>query len=383
MPHIKPNFETFARIKVIGVGGSGGNAVSRMVRSKIEGVEFIAVNTDAQDLHHCLASRKIHIGRNVTKGLGAGMNPEIGRQAAEESKEEIQEAIKNSDMVFITCGLGGGTGTGASPIVAEAAKETGALAVAVVTKPFSFEGLQRARIAEEGLAELKDKVDSLIVIPNDRILSIVDKKVTLLNAFAIVDDILRQAVQGIANLIVLPGIINVDFADVKTIMQGAGPCLIGIGSAVGENRAEIAAKQAINSPLLEISIDGARGLLFNISGGEDLGMLEVNEAAKIVTSAVDPTAKIIFGAVHDSKLKKGEMKITVIAAGFNNGLKAQNLNFLKKEESASSLAASNGEKIVLARADKEKRNNNGQNQKPSQESLDDEWDVPAFLRRKK
>lgn len=398
MPQVKPPIETFARIKVIGVGGSGGNAVSRMVKSKIEGVDFIALNTDAQDLHHCLAFQKVHIGRNLTRGLGAGMNPEIGRQAAEESKAEVQEAVKNSDMIFITCGLGGGTGTGAAPVVAEAAREAGALVVAVVTKPFSFEGVQRSRIAEDGLAELKDRVDSLIVIPNDKILSIIDRKTTLLNSFAIVDDVLRQAVQGISDLIVLPGIINVDFADIKAIMRGAGSSLIGIGKAIGENRAEVAAKQAVNSPLLEVSIDGAKGLLFNISGGEDLGMFEVHEAAKIITASVDTNAKIIFGAVHDAKLKKGEMKVTVIATGFNNnGLKNLNLNLNlnlpKKEENGQSFPAinngnnGNGEKVMVAKFEKDKKNNgngiNHQDQKGGQEQAEDEWDVPAFLRRKK
>ena len=258
MPQVKPDVETFARIRVVGVGGSGGSAIHRMMASRIQGVDFVAVNTDAQALHHCLAPRKIHIGKNTTRGLGAGMNPDIGRQAAEESREEIEEAIRGSDMVFITCGMGGGTGTGAAPIVAEAAKESGALTVAVVTRPFSFEGLQRNRIAESGIEELKERVDTIIVIPNDRLLTIIDRKTSLVSSFEIVDDVLRQAVQGISDLITLPGIVNVDFADVKAIMKDAGSALMGIGRATGDDRAQEAARAAINSPLLEVSINGPK-----------------------------------------------------------------------------------------------------------------------------
>lgn len=316
MKEVKPELETFARIKVVGVGGSGNHAISRMVEANLRGIDFIAINADAQDLHHCKVQEKIHIGKNLTRGLGAGMNPDIGRQAAEENRDEIQDALKNADMVFVTCGLGGGTGTGAAPIIAQAAKEAGALTVAVVTRPFAFEGLQRKKIAEAGLMALKANVDTIITIPNDKILQVIDKKTPLLDSFKIVDDILRQGVQGISDLITIPGIVNVDFADVKAIMQNTGPALMGIGRSSGENRAVDAAKQAINSPLLELSIHGARGVLFNISGGPDLSMMEVNDAAQIITESVDPEAKVIFGAITDEDLKKGEVKITVIATGF-------------------------------------------------------------------
>jgi len=276
MAQIKPEVESFAKIKVIGIGGSGGNAISRMMACKIQGVDFVAINTDAQDLHHVSAPEKVHIGKNLTKGLGAGMNPEIGRQAAEENRDEIQEVVKGADMIFIACGFGGGTGTGAAPIIAEAAKDSGALTVGVVTKPFSFEGKQRAQFAEEGIIQLKDKVDTLITIPNDKLLSVIDQKTSLLNAFLIVDDVLRQAVQGISDLVVTPGIVNVDFADIKAVMQDAGSALMGIGRASGDDRAIEAAKAAISSPLLEVSIDGARGVLFNVSGGSDLSMTKAN-----------------------------------------------------------------------------------------------------------
>lgn len=326
MKEIKPELETFARIKVVGVGGSGNHAISRMMEVNLRGIDFIAVNADAQDLHHCKVSEKIHIGKNLTRGLGAGMNPDIGRQAAEENKDEIQDALKNADMVFVTCGLGGGTGTGAAPIIAQAAKEAGALTVAVVTKPFAFEGMQRKKIADAGLEALKANVDTIITIPNDKILQVIDKKTPLLDSFKIVDDVLRQGVQGISDLITIPGIVNVDFADVKAIMQNTGPALMGIGRASGDNRAVDAAKMAINSPLLELSIHGARGVLFNISGGSDLTMMEVNDAAQIITESADPDAKIIFGAITDEDLKKGEIKITVIATGF------QSSNFSREKE---------------------------------------------------
>lgn len=317
MAEIKPDIETFAKIKVVGVGGSGGNVISRMIDSKIKGVEFVAINTDAQALHHSKAAEKVHIGKNLTKGLGAGMNPEIGRQAAEENRDEIQEVLKGADMVFVACGLGGGTGTGAAPIVAETAKELGALTIAVVTKPFSFEGAQRRAIGAEGLENLRERVDSLITVPNDKLLSIIDKKTTLISAFRIVDDVLRQGVQGISDLITKPGIVNVDFADVRAILEDSGSALMGIGIASGDNRAEEAAKAAINSPLLELSIDGAKGVLINISGSSDLGMLEINEAANIVTESIDPNARVIFGAVVDDQIRKGEIQITVVATGFD------------------------------------------------------------------
>lgn len=319
MAEIKPDIETFAKIKVVGVGGSGGNAISRMIDAKIKGVEFVAINTDAQALHHSRAQEKIHIGKNLTKGLGAGMNPEIGRQAAEENRDEIQEVLKGADMVFVTCGLGGGTGSGAAPIVAETAKELGALTVGVVTRPFAFEGTQRRAIADEALNNLKDRVDTLITIPNDKLLSIIDRKTTLISAFRIVDDVLRQGVQGISDLITRPGIVNVDFADVRAIMQDSGSALMGIGIASGENRAVEAARAAINSPLLELSIDGAKGVLFNISGSTDVGMLEINEAANIITENIDPNAKVIFGAVVDEQIRKGDIQITVVATGFDSG----------------------------------------------------------------
>ena len=317
MAEIKPDIETFAKIKVVGVGGSGGNGITRMIDAKIKGVEFVAINTDAQALHHSKAQEKIHIGKNLTKGLGAGMNPEIGRQAAEENRDEIQEVLKGADMVFVTCGLGGGTGSGAAPIVAETAKELGALTVGVVTKPFAFEGSQRRSIADEALENLKDRVDTLITIPNDKLLSIIDRKTTLVNAFRIVDDVLRQGVQGISDLITKPGIVNVDFADVRAIMEDSGSALMGIGIAAGDNRAVEAAKAAINSPLLELSIDGAKGVLLNISGSSDLTMLEINEAANIITENIDPNAKVIFGAVTDDQIRKGEIQVTVVATGFD------------------------------------------------------------------
>lgn len=317
MVQVKPAFETFARIKVVGVGGGGTNALTRMIESRIHGVEFIAVNTDAQALHASGASVKIHIGKSLTRGLGAGMNPEIGRQAAHDTKEEISAALKGADMVFITTGLGGGTGTGAAPVIAELAREAGALAVGVVTKPFNFEGLARMKIADAGWHQLRERVDSLITIPNDRILSIIDRKTPLLESFGIVDDVLRQGVQGISDLITIPGIVNLDFADVKAVMSNSGSALMGIGRASGDDRAVEAAKMAINSPLLEVSIDGAKGVLFNVSGGPDMAMAEINEAARIITEHVDPDARVIFGAVIDDRLKKGEIKITVVATGFN------------------------------------------------------------------
>jgi len=312
---IKPEIETFAKIKVIGVGGGGCSAVNRMIEERIRGVEFVAINTDAQALHHNKAPIKINIGQTVTRGLGAGMNPDLGRKSAEESQDEIKDILKDTDMVFVTCGLGGGTGTGAAPVVADIAKDLGALTVGIVTKPFMFEGQQRRAIAEAGLEELSDKVDTIITIPNDRLLQVIDKKTSLLDAFRVVDDILRQGVQGISEVISIPGEINVDFNDARTIMGGAGSALMGIGRGSGENRAIDAAKAAIDSPLLEMSIEGARGILFTVTGSSDLGMYEINEASKIITGAADDDAKIIFGAVIDEEMKD-EVKITVIATGF-------------------------------------------------------------------
>ena len=313
---VEPEIETFARIRVVGIGGSGKNAINHMINSKVRGVEFIAVNSDAQDLHRSLSKRKIHIGKNLTRGLGTGMNPELGRRAAEETRQEVQEALSGSDMVFITCGMGGGTGTGGAPIIAKIAKEIGALVIAVVTKPFSFEGAQRKDIAERGLTELKKEVDAFIVIPNDKLLSIVDTNTTAKNAFAMCDEILRQAVEGVSDIITTPGDINTDFNDIKAIMENAGPALMGIGTADGDNRAKEAAHQAVNSPLLDVSISGAKGILFVVAGSEDLGIMEVQEAAKVISESVDKNARIIFGIMRDEKLKKGHIRIIVIATGF-------------------------------------------------------------------
>lgn len=401
MKEIKPEFETFARIKVVGVGGSGNHVISRMIEAGLTGIEFIGINTDSQDLHHCKASEKIHIGKNLTRGLGAGMNPDVGRQAAEENRDEIQDVLKNTDMVFITCGLGGGTGTGAAPVIAEAAKEVGALTVAVVTKPFAFEGAQRRKIAEEGLENLMDQVDTIITIPNDKILQIIDKKTLLLDSFKIADDILRQGVQGISDLITIPGIVNVDFADVKAIMQNTGSSLMGIGIASGENRAIQAAKQAINSPLLELSIDGAKGVLFNVSGGADLTMTEVNEAANVITEFIDDDAKVIFGAVTDENLKKGEIKVTVIATGFGNQPSRKRIaandikkindleDILKKEENKNEKDNKKSDKPEEINKDdfkdigfETKRDNNNFSSKINFIETDNEYDIPAFIRKK-
>ena len=374
MPQIKPDVEAFARIKVLGIGGSGGNSLNHMINSKVKGVDFIAINTDSQDLHHSLAKRKIHIGKNLTHGLGAGMNPELGKRAVEETKEEIQEVIKGADMVFIAGGLGGGTCTGAAPTVARVAKEMGALTVAVVTKPFFFEGQQRMKLAENGLEELRQAVDAIIVIPNDRLMATINKETTAKNAFAMCDDVLKSAVEGISDLITTPGIINIDFADIKAVMENAGPALMGIGTATGEKRAEEAAKAAINSPLLEVSINGAKGVLFSIAGGDDLGMFEIQDAAKVITESVDPNAKIIFGTVRDEKLKKGEVKITVIASNFPENFTKKTL-FQSATGTTKEIATEEKSKIFNSIPTAVDDKNNGD---------DDEWGaVPAFLRRSK
>ncbi len=318
---IKPDLETSAKIKVIGIGGGGGNAITRMMESRLKGIEFIAINTDAQALHHNEAPKKVQVGKTLTKGLGAGMNPEVGRSAAEESQEDIKKALEGADMIFLTYGAGGGTGTGAGPVIADIAKEVGALTIGVVTRPFTFEGSQRRAISEDGLQDLEQRVDTLITIPNDRLLQIIDRKTSLVEAFSIVDDVLRQGVQGISDLITVPGVVNVDFADVQAVMQNTGSALMGIGQSSGENRAVEAAKKAIESPLLEMSIDGAKGILFNITGGSDLGMFEIDEAAKVITESADPDAKVIFGAVVDEEIEKGEFRITVVATGFEEGKK--------------------------------------------------------------
>jgi len=316
MEQIKTDVESFARIRVVGVGGSGGNAVNYMVGAKVKGVEFIAINSDSQDLHHSLAKKKINVGKNLTRGLGAGGNPDMGRRAAEETREEIANSLKGSDMIFITGGMGGGTGTGAAPVVAKIARETGALTVGVVTKPFLFEGQERMRLALQGIEELKREVDALITIPNDRLLAVVDRETSVKAAFELCDSVLKEAVEGISDLITMPGIINVDFADIKSVMENAGSALMGVGLSAGEKRAEEAARSAINSPLLEVSITGAKGVLFAVAGGDDLGMLEIQDAARIITESIDPHAKVIFGTIRDDKLKKNEVRVTVIATGF-------------------------------------------------------------------
>jgi cell division protein FtsZ len=325
MPKINEDIQSFARIMVIGIGGSGKNAVNHMINSKVKGVSFICMNTDTQDLHHSLAEKKIHIGKNLTKGLGAGMDPEVGKKAAEETKSEIQDVVKGADMIFLACGMGGGTGTGAAPIVARAAREQGILTVAVTTKPFFFEGNHRMKIAEKGIEELAKEVDAIIIIPNDKLLQLAEKSTNFKDAFIRADEVLRQAVEGISDLITTPGVINVDFADIKAIMSNAGSALMGIGNASGEKRAEKAALAAINSPLLEISIHGAKGVLFAISGGDDLTINEIQEAAKIITESIDKDAKVIFGTIHDEKLKKGELKVTVIATSFPTDMPRKNL----------------------------------------------------------
>ncbi|MFA6397266.1 MAG: cell division protein FtsZ [Candidatus Paceibacterota bacterium] len=389
MPKVNPEIESFARIKVIGVGGSGKNATNHMVSAKVKGVEFIVMNTDTQDLHHSLADKKIHIGKNLTKGLGTGMNPETGKKAAEETKAEIQDAVKGADMVFITCGMGGGTGTGATPVVAKLAKEQGILTVAVITKPFFFEGSQRMKLAEQGLDELRNEVDAIIVIPNDRLLSVADKQTSFGDAFAMCDEILKQAVEGISDLITMPGIINVDFADIKAIMSNAGSALMGIGYGAGENRAEKAALQAINSPLLEISINGAKGVLFAISGGEDLTIHEIQDIAKIITESIDKDAKVIFGTIKDDRLKKGEVKVTVIATGFG---------FTPDELPKKTLFQQYQSPTSITREEKKEIHNSLpetpefpkkieikiEDEAEIVEDDQDDWNaVPAFLRRKK
>lgn len=355
MYEFQPGFDQLANIKVIGVGGGGNNAVNRMIAAGLRGVEFIAVNTDSQALSGAMAPTKLQIGAKLTKGLGAGADPDVGNKAADESREDIANALRGSDMVFVTAGMGGGTGTGAAPVVAEVAKELGALTVGVVTKPFTFEGRKRQMQAEKGIQGLKGKVDTLITIPNDRLLQVVDKKTTMVEAFRLADDVLRQGVQGISDLIAVPGLINLDFADVRTIMADTGSALMGIGVSRGESRAAEAARAAISSPLLETSIEGARGVLLNITGGADLGLLEVNEAAEIISQAADPEANIIFGAVIDESIQD-EIRVTVIATGFGE----TDFGWGKRKATAAAGNPPAGEV------------------KP----ITDELDIPAFLRRK-
>lgn len=375
------------KIKVVGIGGGGGNAVTRMRRDfHARGVEFLVINTDLQDLEACDAHRKLHIGRALTKGMGAGMNPEVGQQSAEENRSEIAEALQGADMVFLTAGFGGGTGTGATPVVAEIAREMGILTVAVVTRPFAFEGSARARIAEEGLAKVKGKVDTLLIIPNDRIFNIIDKNTPVLKAFEKIDEILKSAVQGVAEIITASGLINVDFADVRSIMADTGVAVIGVGYGGGADRAVKAIGEAVNSPLLDISIEGARSVLFGVAGGRDLKMTEINEAARIITDAVDPEAKIIFGAYNDRKLKAGQIKVIVIAAGFNGMAmgREEPMNLFNASLEPMDEFLEEIRETKRAKIGKATTNNQSFSKTPEEESglSEDIWEVPAFLRRK-
>lgn len=372
---IRPQATSFAKIRVIGIGGGGGNAINSMISgSSIQGVEFVAINTDAQALLLNQASIKVQIGENMTKGLGSGGDPEMGKQAAEESAEKIKDMLQGSDMVFLTAGMGGGTGTGATPIIAQLAREVGALTVAVVTKPFTFEGARRAVAAEDGIESLRDKVDTLIVIPNQRIMDVVDRKLSLLEAFKVADSVLSQGVQGISEIITVPGLINVDFADVRTIMSNAGSALMGIGTGIGENRAQAAARAAISSPLLEVSMDGARGVLFNVVGGPDLTMSEVDEAAKIIAAAADPDANIIFGATIDETMHD-QIRITVVATGFDSNKQKMQQFILPHQEPVqpqpvqSPPVSANTNNPPIPPVKKEEKD-------------EDEWDIPAFLRQR-
>lgn len=373
MALVKPDTTRLAKIRVIGVGGGGGNAINSMIsQDKISGVEFIAVNTDAQVLLSNLASTKVQVGEKLTRGLGVGGNHELGQQAAEESREKIKELLLDSDMVFITAGMGGGTGTGAAPVIAEVAREVGALTIAIVTKPFAFEGARRAVVAEEGIEALKGKVDTLIIIPNQRLMDVIDRKVTLLDAFRLADSVLSQGVQGISEIITQPGLINVDFADVKAIMTQAGSALLGIGTGVGEARAQMAARAAISSPLLDLSIEGAKGVLFNISGGPDLTMAEVDEAARIIAEHSDADANIIFGASIDQRLSD-QVRITVIATGF--------------DEARARLAqiTQTAVKSQPTLEPTEQTREEGEEEEKTTEPKDDEFgerfEIPAFLRQ--
>ncbi len=380
---VKPKIETFARIKVMGIGGSGTSAVNRMTEMGIRGVEFIAVNTDAQALHNNQADKKVHIGKSITKGLGSGMNPELGRQAAEESQEEIEDVVANADMVFITSGLGGGTGTGAAPVVAELCKNRGILTIAVVTKPFTFEGSKRKEVAEAGYENLKDKVDAIISIQNDRILQIIDKKTSLVDAFATVDEVLRQGIAGISDLITTHGVVNADFADIRTIMQDAGTALMGIGKASGDNRAELAAKAAVNSPLLDMTIDGAQGVLFNITGGPSLGMFEIDEAAKVITKNVDPDARVKFGAVIDESMGD-EIRITVIATGFDeHNRKPTPVSFSPVEDTPRPVAIPETPRPEVRKPLFSPKPVDPVPMQADETNIDeDDLDIPAFIRKK-
>lgn len=387
---IRPQTTNFAKIRVIGIGGGGGNATDSMIsQNTIQGVDFVTINTDAQALLRSPATTKIQIGENLTRGLGSGGDPEIGRQAAEESAEKIKDMIEGSDMVFLTASMGGGTGTGATHVIAKIAKEVGALTVAVVTKPFSFEGTRRMVAAEEGIENLKDKVDTLIVIPNQRIMDVVDRKLSLIEAFKVADSVLAQGVQGISEIITLPGLINVDFADVRTIMSNAGSALMGIGTGIGENRAQAAARAATASPLLEVSMDGARGVLFNVVGGPDLTMSEVDEAAKIISSAADSDANIIFGATIDESMHD-QIRITVVATGFDQ-TKQRLQQFMapqfsrpepQQQQSYNNPISSNQNQFTEPTQQQTMQPQQNQQPPQKQESEEDEWDIPAFLRQR-
>ncbi|MCX6702973.1 MAG: cell division protein FtsZ [Candidatus Wolfebacteria bacterium] len=397
------------RIKVIGIGGAGCNAISRMAKSFPKGIELIAMNTDIQDLRHANAKKKIQVGKNITRGLGTGMNPEMGRQAAEESRAEISDVLSGADLVFIAAGFGGGTGSGASPVVAEIAKDMGVLTIAVVTKPFGFEGSKRTQIAEEAILKLRDSVDTLITVPNDRIFSLISKDTSLAKAFEEIDEVLKNSVFGITELINSPGFINVDFADVKTIVKNGGPAIMGIGIASGGDRSVSAANAALHSPLLELSIEGAKGIIFSISGHRDLKMNEINDVAKLISESADPSARIIFGTYYDRKLRKGQMKVMVIATGFNDYISKGNALFpglfsannskkppeailpeKKNQESAeqNSLGLGFDLETEKRRVEKIKEipffdKRSAQADKINQESQEEVWDIPAFLRRKK
>ncbi len=383
MAEIKPELDMFAKIKVVGCGGGGNSAVNRMVQSKIKGVDFISINTDIQALQYSLAPTKVNIGKTITRGLGAGMDPEVARRSAEESQNEIKELLKGADMVFITAGMGGGTGSGSAPVVANIARELGALTIGVVTKPFSFEGSKRMEVANGALSELAKNVDTIITIPNDRILQIVDKKTTIVEAFALADEILKQGISGITEVITSHGLVNVDFADVKKVMKNAGSALMGVGNASGENKAVDAAKSAINSPLLEVSIDGAKGILFTITGGPSLSMNEVNEAAKIVTESADPNAVIIFGAVIDPSMKD-DIKVTVVATGFSDDQLISESRLSQNTQPNQSFFMGGTFKksdIFVDNEKMESKNISEPISTPSKEE-DDELDIPAFIRKK-
>jgi cell division protein FtsZ len=378
----------FANIKVVGIGGGGSNVVNRMIAVGLKGVEFWAINTDLQALSASLSDHKLQIGSKLTKGLGSGSNPIIGQKAAEENKEDIYLALEGADMVFITAGLGGGTGTGASPALAEIARELGALTIGIVTKPFRFEGAIRMKQAEEGVTSLREKVDALIVIPNDKLLQVVERRTPIVEAFQVADDVLRQGVQGISDLIIEPALINLDFADVKAVMKNAGSAIMGIGTGSGEQRAIEAAEAAISSPLLEDTITGARGVIFNVRGGGDLTLHEVNDAAEIIYGAVDPNANIIFGAMIDEKLK-GEVVITVIAAGFSPASKGEIRKIEKldiqpklmeipeKEKETEAVSVGRISPTVSAFSRRQ-----AESEKPKKVIIDDEFDIPAFIRER-